>query len=176
MENVNYGIIGTGYFGSSLAKIVHDLEGGKVVAVYDPDHSTDIAKELNCDGDKSIAAHCQREDVDAIIIASPNAYHKEPTLYAAQYKKHVFCEEPIALSYDDCNEMIEVTQDHGLIFMAGHVMNFMDGVRKAEQFIQDGAIGDVLLCHAERNRWEGGPEQGSWKKKREIAGGYLEPQ
>src|SRR5690625_5959468 len=101
------------------------------------------------------------------MIASPNAYHKEPTLYAAQYKKHVFCEKPIALSYDDCNEMIEVTQDNGLIFMAGHVMKFMDGVRKAERFIQDGAIVDVFLCHAERTRWEGVQEPDSWKKTSE---------
>jgi len=173
MGNVNYGVIGTGYFGSSLARIVHDLEGGKVVAVYDPDHSTEIAKELNCDIENSIEAVCKREDVDAIIIASPNAYHKEPTLYAAQYKKHVFCEKPIALSYEDCNEMIDVTQNNGLIFMAGHVMNFMDGVRKAKQFIQDGAIGDVLFCHAERTGWEDVQEQVSWKKKREISGGHL---
>src|SRR5690625_3713446 len=128
MGNVNYGIIGTGYFGSSLAKIVHDLEGRKVVAVYDPDHSTDIAKEIKCYIENSIEAVCKHEDVDAIIIASPNAYHKEPTLYAAQYKKHVFCEKPIALSYEDCNEMIEVTQDNGLIFMAVHVINFIVGV------------------------------------------------
>src|SRR5690625_7199865 len=105
------------------------------------------------------------------MIASPNAYHKEPTLYAAQYKKHVFCEKPIALSYDDCNEMIEVTQDNGLIFMAGHVKKFMDGVRKAKQVLQDGAIGGVLFWHAERNGEEGVEEQDSWKKKSEICGG-----
>src|SRR5690625_6811585 len=69
--------------------------------------------------------------------------------------------------------MIDVTQNNGLIFMAGHVMNYMDGVRKAKQFIQDGAIGDVIFCHAERTGWEDVQEQVSWKKKREISGGHL---
>ena len=173
MEEVNYGIVGTGYFGAELARILHNIEGAKVVAIYDPVNTEEIAKELGCDIENDIESLCKREDVDAIIIASPNADHKEPVLYAAKHKKHVFCEKPIALSYADCNEMIEVTKKNNLIFMAGHVMNFMDGVRKAKKLIQDGVIGDVVFCHAERTGWEDAQEEISWKKNREISGGHL---
>ena len=173
MSETNYGIVGTGYFGAGLARILHDLEGAKVVAVYDPVHSEEIAKELNCVIEEDIESLCQREDIDAIIVASPNAYHKDPVLYAAKYNKHVFCEKPIALSYADCNEMIEVTKENDLIFMAGHVMNFMDGVRKSKMLINDGEIGNVIFCHAERTGWEEIQEEISWKKNRKISGGHL---
>ncbi|WP_172370415.1 Gfo/Idh/MocA family protein [Sporosarcina jiandibaonis] len=173
MSGVKYGVVGTGYFGAELARILHDIEGAEVVAVYDPENSEEIAKELNCAIEKDAESLCQREDIDAVIVASPNAYHKEPVLYAAQNNKHVFCEKPIALSYADCNEMIEATKKNNVIFMAGHVMNFMDGVRRAKQLIHEGVIGDVVFCHAERTGWEDAQETVSWKKNREISGGHL---
>lgn len=172
-KQVNYGIVGTGYFGAGLGRLLDELEGAKVTAVYDPEHAEPVAKELNCEVEPSIEALCKRADVDAIIVASPNGYHKHPVICAAANGKHVFCEKPIALSYEDCNEMIAKTKDKGLIFMAGHVMNFMHGVRTAKRLINEGKIGELLFCHAERNGWEEPQEEVSWKKKREISGGHL---
>lgn len=173
MSTVNYGVIGTGYFGAGLARLINQLEGAKVVAVYDPEHAEPVANELNCDIEKDIESLCSRPDVHAVIVASPNGYHKAPVVCAAAHGKHVFCEKPIALSYEDCNEMISITKEKGLIFMAGHVMNFMNGVRTAKRLINEGRIGDILFCHAERNGWEEAQTEVSWKKKREISGGHL---
>lgn len=173
MKTVNYGIVGTGYFGAGLGRLIDGLEGAKVVAVYDPKNAQKVALELNCAVEESIESLCSRKDINAIIVASPNGYHKHPVLCAAENGKHVFCEKPIALSYEDCNEMISKTKEKGLIFMAGHVMNFMNGVRKAKKIINDGTIGEILFCHAERNGWEEPQAEVSWKKKREISGGHL---
>jgi predicted dehydrogenase len=49
MKTVNYGIVGTGYFGAGLGRILKDLPGAKVTCVYDPNHGEEIAKELSCD-------------------------------------------------------------------------------------------------------------------------------
>ena len=173
MKQVNYGIVGTGYFGAGLGRVLNGLEGAKVTAIYDPAHAEPVAEELGCEVAPSIEALCARADVDAVVVASPNGYHKHPVLCAADHGKHVFCEKPIALSYEDCNEMIEKTKEKGLIFMAGHVMNFMNGVRTAKRIINEGKIGEILFCHAERNGWELPQEEVSWKKKREISGGHL---
>ena len=133
MKNINYGIIGTGYFGAHLGRILNKIEGAKVVAIYDPENTKNISEELGCEVSENIQELCAREDIDAIIVASPNGAHKEAVLEAAKNKKHVFCEKPIALSYKECSEMIEATKKNGVIFMAGHVMNFMNGVRKIKQ-------------------------------------------
>jgi predicted dehydrogenase len=173
MKTIRYGVVGTGYFGAGLARILHGFQDGKVTVVFDPENARDIAAELGCDSEPSIEALCRREDVDAVIVASPNAMHKEPVLLAAKYKKHVFCEKPIALNFKDCDEMIERTTEQGVLFMAGHVMNFMNGVRKAKTLINEGVIGDILFCHAERNGWEEAQESISWKKIRGLSGGHL---
>lgn len=92
--------------------------------------------------------------MDAVIVATPNYLHKEPVLEAARNHKNVFCEKPIALSYADCDEMVNTCKENNVVFMAGHVMNFFHGVRLAKKFIQEGRIGKVLYAHSARNGWE----------------------
>lgn len=86
--------------------------------------------------------------MDAVIVATPNYLHKEPVLEAARNHKNVFCEKPIALSYADCDEMVNTCKENNVVFMAGHVMNFFHGVRLAKKFIQEGRIGKVLYAHS----------------------------
>lgn len=173
MEKINYAIVGTGYFGAELGRILSKIENAQITAVLDPNHGEEIAKELGCDLETDLDTLFSREDVQAVIVATPNYLHKEPVLKAAKHKVHVFCEKPIALSFDDCNEMVEACKENGVIFMAGHVMNFFKGVRTAKKFINDGKIGEVLYCHSARNGWEEPQNSISWKKIRSKSGGHL---
>lgn len=173
MKEIRYGVVGAGYFGAGLARILNDLEGAKVTTIYDPEDRSKLAKELNCDVSQSVEQLCSRKDVDAVIVASPNSEHKLPVIEAAKNNKHVFCEKPIALNFKDCQDMIDVTKQKDVIFMAGHIMHFMNGVRRAKKMINDGVIGDILFCHAERNGWEDAQDTISWKKIRSKSGGHL---
>ncbi len=173
MKTVGYAIVGSGYFGAELGRILQEEAGAKMVAVYDPENAESIATELGCDIETNLDVLYQREDVDAVIVASPNYLHKEPVVKAAKHGVHVFCEKPIALSYSDCDEMVTACNKAGVTFMAGHVMNFFRGVRTAKKLIQEGKIGDVLYCHAARNGWEEPQESISWKKIRSKSGGHL---
>lgn len=173
MKTVGYAIVGTGYFGAELGRILNEQEEAKVVAVLDPDNAAVIAEELHCDVETDLDALCARSDVDAVIVATPNYLHKEPVLCAARHKKNIFCEKPIALSYADCDEMVRTAEANGVVFMAGHVMNFFCAVRRTKQFIADGKIGKVLYCHSARNGWEEEQPSISWKKIRSKSGGHL---
>ena len=173
MDRIGYALVGTGYFGAELGRIMNEQENAKIVAVLDPNNAEKVAKELNCDVETDLDKLYSRGDVDAVIVASPNYLHKEPVIKAAEHGVHVFCEKPIALSYNDCDEMVRACEEHGVRFMAGHVMNFFKGVRHAKKLINDGVIGDVLYCHSARNGWEEPQESISWKKIREKSGGHL---
>ena len=166
-------IVGTGYFGAELGRIMKEQEGAKIVAVLDPENGQTIADELGCDVETDLDTLYSRDDVDAVIVATPNYLHKEPVVKAAEHGVNVFCEKPIALSYQDCDDMVRACQEHGVIFMAGHVMNFFHGVRHAKKLINDGVIGKVLYCHSARNGWEEQQPTISWKKIREKSGGHL---
>lgn len=170
---IRYGVVGVGYFGADLARIMNALDNAQITAVYDPENGQVIAEELNCEATNSLEALISRDDVDCVIVATPNYLHKEPVMLAAKYKKHVFCEKPIALSYQDCDEMVKACEENGVIFMAGHVMNFFNGVHHAKALINQGVIGKVLYCHAARNGWADAQPTISWKKIREKSGGHL---
>jgi predicted dehydrogenase len=173
MKTIGYAIVGTGYFGAELGRIMSQQEGARIVAVLDPENGETIAKEFGCDLETDLDKLCSREDVDAVIVATPNYLHKEPVLTAARYGKNVFCEKPIALSYADCDEMVTACEKAGVTFMAGHVMNFFRSVRHAKQLISEGRIGKVLYCHSARNGWEEPQPSVSWKKIRSKSGGHL---
>ena len=173
MKTVGYAIVGTGYFGAELGRILNQQEGARVVAVLDPENGEAVSKELGCDCETELEALCSRPDVDAVLVATPNYRHKEPVLCAARHGKNIFCEKPIALSYADCDEMVRTAEENGVVFMAGHVMNFFRAVRRAKQFIAEGKIGKVLYCHSARNGWEEEQPSISWKKIRAKSGGHL---
>ncbi len=173
MDNIGYGIVGTGYFGAELGRILNEEDGARVVAVYDPENAEKIAEEFSCDVENDLDKLFTRKDVNAVIVASPNYLHKEPVIKAANHGVHVFCEKPISLSYADCDEMVKACEKNNVTFMAGHVMNFFRSVRHAKQIIKSGDIGEVLYCHSARNGWEERQESVSWKKIREKSGGHL---
>jgi predicted dehydrogenase len=173
METIRYGLIGTGYFGSELAKIMVEQEGAAVTVVCVHENSGGLEKELNCAVEYGAEALCARTDVDAVIIASPNWLHREHALTAIRYGKHVFCEKPAALSYPDCKEMIEAAKNRSLRFMVGHIMYFYKGIQTAKRMIQEGHIGDLLYCHSARNIWEAPQASTAWKKTRDLSGGRL---
>lgn len=173
MSKTGYAVVGVGYFGAELARIMNQNKGAEVVAVYDPNNAETISEELGCDFETDLDTLLSRKDVDAVIVASPNYLHKEAVLKAAEHNVHVFCEKPIALSFKDCDEMVRACDEKGLTFMAGHVMNFFNGVRTAKKLIEDGKIGDVLYCHSARNGWEAPQKEVIWKKIRSKSGGHL---
>lgn len=53
---------------------------------------------------------------------------------------------------------------NNVIFMAGHIMNFFNGVHYAKELVTQGKIGKVLYCHATRTGWEEQQSKVSWKK------------
>jgi predicted dehydrogenase len=173
MSQVGYGIVGAGYFGAALARALAKMPRAHVTAVYDPRNAARLAEELGAPHAESVEQLCSMAGVDAVVVASPNWAHAEPVIAAARNGKHIFCEKPIALSYADCLQMVEAARSAGVIFMAGHVMNFMDGVRRAKSLVAEGTLGDLLFCRAVRNGWEEPQPKVTWKKKRELSGGHL---
>ncbi|HGR3456899.1 TPA: Gfo/Idh/MocA family protein, partial [Streptococcus pneumoniae] len=120
---VKYGVVGAGYFGAELARYMQKNDGAEITLLYDPDNAEAIAEELGAKVASSLDELVSSDEVDCVIVATPNNLHKEPVIKAAQHGKNVFCEKPIALSYQDCREMVDACKENNVTFMAGHIMN-----------------------------------------------------
>ena len=114
---MRYGVVGVGYFGADLARFMNEFDDAQITMVYDPENGETIAQELQCVAAKSLEELVTSPEVDCVIVATPNYLHKEPVILAAKNKKHVFCEKPIALSYQDCDDMVRACEENGVTFM-----------------------------------------------------------
>ncbi|MGV8911913.1 MAG: Gfo/Idh/MocA family protein [Rhodoglobus sp.] len=168
---VRYGIVGAGYFGREFARIIERMPGATLAAVYSPGDGHELADEFGCANVDSVDELVK--NIDAIIVASPNHAHREPVLAAAARGVHVFCEKPVALDFSDCDAMVSACEQAGVLFLAGHVMHFMPGIREVARLIDAGAIGELVVARAVRTGWEDGSSAPGWKKTRALSGGHL---
>ena len=84
---VNYGVVGTGYFGAELARYMKKNEGAVITVVYDPENAEAVAEELGARVASSLDELVQSDDVDCVIVASPNNLHKEPVIKLLRMEK-----------------------------------------------------------------------------------------
>lgn len=173
LGEVRYGIIGTGYFGLALGRGFLRQPGARITRVYDPENADNAVREFGATAATSIEELCRSADVDAVIVASPNWAHRDAVVIAAEAGKPIFCEKPMALSFEDCSAMVDAASRADVLLMSGHVMNFMNGVRRVKRLVADGTLGDIVYCRAARNGWEEPQPSISWKKRRELSGGHL---
>lgn len=82
-------------------------------------------------------------DVDAVYIPLPNGLHKEWTIKAARAGKHVLCEKPLALTEEDCLEMIEACRENKVMLMEAFMYRFTTKTKKLQELLHSGVIGDI---------------------------------
>ena len=84
-----------------------------------------------------------RRDVDAVAVCTPDFLHHEHATAALQAGKHVFCEKPLAITIDDCDDMLRTWKASGMRMMVGFNMRYAAFVLKMKELIDAGAIGEV---------------------------------
>jgi predicted dehydrogenase len=150
--SVKLGVIGVGSRGLYLVKELMQVPGARITCFcddYQP-HFERAQKALGSDtrGYTDYRELLEKEEVDAIVIASPLHEHKRMTLDALDAGNHVFCEKAMALTYEDCNEMVKAWQRNNKILYIGHQRIFNTRILQAMKEIEDGAIGNVTQIRA----------------------------
>ena len=85
----------------------------------------------------------RRDDVDGVVIATPNAQHHIVAMAALRAGKHVLVDKPMACAVADADEMIDAAERARLVLVPFHNTRFAAPFAAAAQKVQDGAIGDV---------------------------------
>ncbi|MEA2012745.1 MAG: Gfo/Idh/MocA family oxidoreductase [Verrucomicrobiota bacterium] len=152
----------------------------KIVSVFDPDREMcKLAKEqwnqpdmVFCD---TYQEAIQRDDVNWVMVFSPNSFHKEHILCAFNAGKHVFSEKPLATSIEDCQEIYEAHKKSNLQFATGFVLRYAPLYTKVHELLEKGYIGKLLSIDANENI---SPDHGAyimqnWRRFKKYAGPHI---
>jgi predicted dehydrogenase len=87
-------------------------------------------------------------DVDAVIVATPDATHEEQVIAAAKAGKHILCEKPMTTTLASAKPMAEAVRKAGVTFAMGYDNRFNAGLRHIKELVDKGALGAVRYAHA----------------------------
>ncbi|SAK63834.1 oxidoreductase domain-containing protein [Caballeronia catudaia] len=150
METIRLGIAGLGRaFSLMLPTFLADARV-QLVAACDPRETARAQFEADFDAPafKDIEALARRPDIDAIYIASPHQFHAAHARIAASHGRHVLVEKPMALSLDECDDMIDACREAKVHLIVGHCHSFDTPYLRTRELIASGAFGDVKMIHA----------------------------
>lgn len=85
----------------------------------------------------------KRDDIDAIMVTSPDFCHEEHAVAALQAGKHLFCEKPLAISTKGCDRILTEWKKAGVRMMVGFNMRYMRKFRVIKEIVDSGAIGEI---------------------------------
>lgn len=120
----------------------------ELVALVDPDSKNlKLAREKFGveKGYKSIDDLFDHEEIDAIAVASPNAFHAEHAIIGLHHQCHVLCEKPLCLNLKDASKIQRAVSQAGTIFMVAFTHRLYTGNIKAKQRIEKGEIGKPYM-------------------------------
>jgi predicted dehydrogenase len=162
-EKLQFAAIGVGGKGSS--DCLQANNHGKVVAICDCDdkHLGGMAEKLS-DAEKfsdfrDIFTKIEKK-IDAVTVSTADHTHAPASIMAMKLGKHVYCQKPLTHTVWEARMMRETAKKYRVATQMGNQGTAEDGLRRAVEFIQAGALGAVREVHVWTNRpiWPQGPE------------------
>ncbi|MCE5237024.1 Gfo/Idh/MocA family oxidoreductase [bacterium] len=151
MTTLGLAIIGAG--GANIATSSHlpalrHIPEARLVALHDVNAEgvRRFADEYGAEAYTDLAAMLARDDVEVVVVASPDRFHCEHVVQAAQAGKHILCQKPLALSLDEARRMVAAVTAAGVRFGAAQSFRYEAGARQARQLIAEGAIGQPVYA------------------------------
>ena len=152
-EEVGVAVVGLGYWGPNLLRVLGDNLDASVRWICDLDPER-LAKYRRRHPDARVTTRIERvladEGVDAVIIATPVHTHYDLAARVLKAGKHVFVEKPLAPSTELADDLADMAAQQGRILMCGHTFLYSPSVRAIRRMISEGKLGDIYFISSTR--------------------------
>lgn len=151
-ERVRLAVLGTGSRGMYLMNYLIQIPNVDIVALCD-DYQPNLTRALVLTGNKAKPfsnhkAMLEMKDIDGVVIATPLYLHAQHTIDCLQAGLHVFCEKSMAMTIDECVNMVRESKKNGKNLQIGHQRLFDPKYIQAIERIKKGDIGQVTQLKA----------------------------
>lgn len=171
------GIVGIGWWSDVLAGVIAKSDKLELRAGFSrsPDKVAKFAGDFGCEAMPSYEAMLALDDLDGVILTTPNSAHRAGTEAAAAAGKHVFVEKPVSNSIADGRAMIAACEAAGVVLAVGHSYRRNGALRHLRHLIDSGELGRVSLAEGVFSNDNGLKlKPGVWRTDpAEIPGGCL---
>ena len=141
-------MVGAGRVGKNHSRALTRVPAAGIVALVDPfapvrdETAAEFGIEACFD---TLEMALEKVEFDAVVITTPTPTHLPLSALAAENKKHVFLEKPMALNLEECDAIIKVTEQNGVILQLGFMRRFDPEFVAAAQRIEAGEIGQPMM-------------------------------
>lgn len=172
MTQLSYGIIGAGLIGRKRADAIR-ATGGKIVAVWDvrEEAARKLAQDFSTEVAADLPAFLALDQMDAVVVATPNGAIPDLTIQSLAAGKHVLIEKPGGRNPADLDRILKASEESGRKVGVGFNHRFHPALQSAKRLILEGAVGPLMYFRA---RYGHGGRIGydrEWRADPAIAGG-----
>ena len=154
-NRITIGHIGRGIMGRGHITRTANDPAMQVLAVCDVDRSRALDGKAQVDDiqGSEAAGGCTayndyrellvRDEIDSVVIATPDHWHSPQSIHAAQAGKDVYCEKPVSVTVEEGRQLVEAVQRYGRVFQNGSQYRTNPLIRRPCEFVRAGGLGKI---------------------------------
>lgn len=174
MSAIGVGIIGAGLIGNKRAAALSEFPGrSALVAVcdVDGDKARRLAGAYGVEGYENWPDLLARNDVHAVVVATPNCHLPDIAVAALSSGRHVLCEKPLGRNPMEAEKMCSAARQAGRVLKTGFNHRHHPAIWRAGSAAKDGSIGKILNIRCVYGHGGRPGYEKEWRASREICGG-----
>jgi predicted dehydrogenase len=153
------GFVGVGWIGKARLDAIEQSDVAEVAAIADP----------ALEGALESFEQLLEEDLDGVVIATPNALHAEQAEAALERGLAVFCQKPLGRNTAETERVVHAARDADLLLGVDLSYRYTEAARRVRRLVQDGELADVFACDLTFHNAYG--PANPWFYDRELSGG-----
>lgn len=135
--------VNRGSYGYNSPKHFYGREPARKLVEQQYAKRSDSGSYKGCDTYVDFREVLERDDIDTVVIVTPDHWHKEMTVRAVEAGKDIYCEKPMGLTVADQQEMVKAVRKHKRILAVGSQERSNPNAQKVVKIVQSGAIGKI---------------------------------
>ncbi len=152
-KQIKVGVVGCGYWGPNLVRNFRSLPDCSLKMMCDIseqrlEHLRGLYPEV--EGERDYGHMLNGAGLDAIVVATAVKLHFPMAKAALLAGKHTLIEKPMAASAAECEELVQIAKQKGVVLMVGHTFLYSPAVKKIKDIVDWGDIGDIRYISARR--------------------------